>query len=213
MNPRESLPCEHRRLLNGGSDCRSSYSLNRLEMPVIRTTIRACAVLLLMSAVVRPAAGQNAVDVALSFYSKGGAYCFRVAPSGIALSEETEWTVMVLTSAANHHNTFRIRSVDAGDTGLKGSGLQAAGRLANDVWKFDGSRADFFDRFSEGIRAGKLRARVVRAGPPNLAQTTSERERAEMYLKFADKGTKVSFAAVEDLTAEEFQQYSEYFPD
>jgi len=160
-----------------------------------------------------PASAQSAVDTALSFYSKGGAYCFRVAPFGVALSEEREWTVMVLTSAANHHNTFRIRTVDAGDTGLSGSGLQTAGRLANDVWKFDGSRSDFFQRFSDGIRTGKLRARVVKAGPPNLAQIPSERERAELYLKFADKGTKVSFESVDDLSAEEFGKYSEYFPD
>jgi hypothetical protein len=129
------------------------------------------------------------------------------------MAEETEWTVMVLTSASNHRNTFKIRSVDPGDTGLRGAGLLTAGRLANDVWKFDGARADFFDRFAEGIRAGKLRARVVKAGPPNLGQIASERARAEIYLKFADKGSKVSFDKVPDLTAEQFQQYSEYFPD
>jgi len=160
-----------------------------------------------------PASAQNAVDSALSFYSNGGTYCFRVAPSGVALSEEREWTVMMLTSAGNHHNTFRIRSVDPGDTGLSGHGLQTAGRLANDVWKFDGSRTDFFQRFADGIRSRKLRARVVKAGPPNLAQIASERERAELYLKFADKGTKVSFEGVPDLTAEEFGRYSEYIPD
>ena len=168
------------------------------------------ALLLLVSA---PAAGQNAVDSALSFYANGGVYCFRITPFGTALAEETEWTVMMLTSSANHHNTFRIRSVDPGDTGLKGNGLQMAGRLANDVWKFDGSRSDFFQRFAEGIRAGKLRARVVKTGPSNLAQIGSERERAELYWKFADKGTKVSFEQVPDLTAEEFEHYSEYFPD
>jgi len=167
-------------------------------------------VLLLVAA---PVAAQNAVDSALSFYASGGAYCFRITPIGTALAEETEWTVMMLTSTANHHNTFRIRSVDAGDTGLKGNGLQAAGRLANDVWKFDGSRADFFQRFAQGIRAGKLRARVVKTGPSNLAQIPSERERAELYLKFADKGSKVNFEQVSDLTAEEFEHYSEYFPD
>ena len=156
---------------------------------------------------------QTAVDVALSFYANGGAYCFRVAPFGTPLSEEREWTVMVLTAASNHRNTFRIRSVEPGATGLSGARLQSAGRFANDVWKFDGTRADFFQRFGEGIRSGKLRARVVKAGPPNLAQITSERERAELYLKFADSGTKVSFDKVPDLTAEEFQQYSEYFPD
>ena len=180
---------------------------------MIRSTLRAVGALLLVLVATTTASAQNAVDSALSFYSKGGAYCFRVAPFGIPLSEETEWTVMLLTSAANHHNTFRIRSVDAGDTGLNGSGLQTAGRLANDVWKFDGSRSDFFQRFSEGIRKGKLRARVVKAGPPNLAQISSERERAELYLKFADKGTKVSFESVADLSPEEFGRYLEYFPD
>lgn len=120
---------------------------------------------------------------------------------------------MMLTSASNHHNTFRIRSVEPGDTGLSGSGLQTAGRFANDVWKFDGTREDFFQRFAEGIKAGKLRARVVKAGPPNLAQIASERERAELYLKFADKGTKVSFDKVPDLTPEAFQEYSDYYPD
>jgi len=184
-----------------------------LEVLVVRSTLRAVGVLLMVLASTPPASAQNAVDSAMSFYSKGGAYCFRVAPFGVALSEEREWTVMVLTSAANHHNTFRIRTVDAGDTGLSGSGLQTAGRLANDVWKFDGSRSDFFQRFSDGIRTGKLRARVVKAGPPNLAQIPSERERAELYLKFADKGTKVSFESVDDLSAEEFGKYSEYFPD
>ena len=180
---------------------------------MVRSTLRAVGALLLVLASTPPASAQNAVDSALSFYSKGGAYCFRVAPFGIALSEEREWTVMLLTSSANHHNTFRIRSVDAGETGLNGSGLQTAGRLANDVWKFDGSRSDFFQRFSDGIRKGKLRARVVKAGPPNLAQISSERERAEMYLKFADKGTKVSFESVADLSPEEFGKYLEYFPD
>jgi len=162
---------------------------------------------------VASASAQSAVDIALSFYAKGGAYCFRVAPFGTALSEETEWTVMVLTAAANHRNTYRIRSVEGGETGLSGSGLLTAGRLANDVWKFDGSRAEFFQRFGDGIKAGTLRARVVKAGPANLPQIASERERAELYLKYADKGTKVSFDRAADLTAEEFQQYAEYFPD
>ncbi|MEQ1911382.1 MAG: hypothetical protein ABMA15_21370 [Vicinamibacterales bacterium] len=185
---------------------------------MIRTTARVLAVMLLVMCSTRSASaqsptGQNAVDIALSFYAKGGAYCFRLAPQGTSLSEETEWTVMLLTAASNHRNTFRIRSVEPGDTGLSGAGLTAAGRLANDVWKFDGTRTDFFQRFAEGIRDGKLRARIVKAGPPNLAQITSERERAELYLKFADKGTRVSFDKVVDLTSEQFQQYSEYIPD
>jgi hypothetical protein len=180
---------------------------------MLRSAVRALGVCLILLAGAGVARAQNAVDAALSFYAKGGAYCFRVAPLGTALSEETEWTVMVLTSASNHHNAFRIRSVEPGDTGLKGSGLLTAGRFANDVWKFDGTRADFFDRFAQGIRDHKLRARVVKTGPPNLSAVDSERQRAELYLEFADKGTRVSFDKVPDLTAEQFLEYGEYFPD
>jgi len=180
---------------------------------VNRTISRVAGVVWLVMSSAPAANAQNPVDMAMQFYEKGGAYCFRVAPFGTALSEQTEWTVMLLTAASNHHNTFRIRSVDPGETGLKGRGLLTAGRFANDVWKFDGSRADFFQRFAEGIKAGTLRARVVNAAPPNIAQIKSERERAEAYLKFADKGSKVSFDKVPDLTPEEFMQYSEYFPD
>lgn len=180
---------------------------------MLRGGVRALGVCLMLLAGAGLASAQNAVDSALAFYARGGAYCFRVAPLGTALSEETEWTVMVLTSASNHHNSFRIRSVDPGDTGLSGPGLMTAGRLANDVWKFDGTRADFFDRFAQGIRDRKLRARVVKTGPPNLAAGLSERERAELYLKFADKGTRVSFDKVSDLTADQFLEFAEYFPD
>lgn len=177
-----------------------------------RRLVRVLAGVALLLAPASIAAAQNAVDAALAFYTKGGAYCFRVAPSGVALSEESEWTVMVLTSAANHHNTFRIRSVDPGETGLGGHGLLTAGRLANDVWKFDGSRSDFFQRFADGIKAGKLRARIVRTGPPNLVQL-SERDRAEQYLKFADKGTKISFDRAPDLAPDEFLTFADYVPD
>jgi hypothetical protein len=170
-----------------------------------------------LCAIVAAAAGeivvaQNAVDTALSFYSHGGAYCFRVVPEGTSLAEEREWTVMMLTSTANRRNTYKIRSVDPGDTGLSGSGLMTAGRLANDVFKFDGTRSDFFDRFAEGIRAGRLRARVVKTGPSNLADL-SERVRAEEYLKFAERGARVSFDKAHDLTADEFLAFSDYLPD
>lgn len=180
---------------------------------MVRGVVRALGVCLIVLAGAGVARAQTAVDSALAFYARGGAYCFRVAPLGTALSEETEWTVMVLTSVSNHHNAFRIRSVDPGDTGLSGPGLLTAGRLANDVWKFDGTRADFFERFAQGIRDHKLRARIVKAGPPNLPAVTSERERAELYLKFADKGTRVSFDKVPDLTADQFLEFSEHFPD
>ncbi len=173
---------------------------------------RGAAVALATFAASSIALAQNAVDAALSFYSHGGAYCFRAAPEGATLSEESEWTVMVLTSTANHRNSYKIRSVDPGETGLSGSGLLTAGRLANDVFKFDGTRSDFFERFADGIRAGKLRARVVKAGPPNLADLP-ERERAEQYLTFTDRGTRVSFDKTHDLTAEEFLAFSDYLPD
>ena len=120
----------------------------RMTLP--RTIARVLGVMLLGLLSAASAQSQNAVDAALSFYANGGAYCFRVAPPGTALSDETEWTVMVLTAASNHRNTYRIRSVDPGDTGLSGSGLLTAGRLANDVWKFDGTRSDFFERFAGG---------------------------------------------------------------
>lgn len=176
---------------------------------MVARSLAAFALLVALPAAVR---AQSAIDMALSFYSNGGAYCFRVVPFGTNLSEETEWTVMVLTGTSNRQNSFRIRSVDPGETGLSGTGLQTAGRFANDVWKFDGARAEFFERFSQGMRSGKLRVRVVNAAPANLA-SLSERQRAEEYLKFADRGSKVSFDKVPDLSVEEFQRYSEHFPD
>ena len=181
---------------------------------MIRTLARALGLWVLVLGLAPAALAQSAaVDSALAFYSKGGTYCFRVAPFGTALSEETEWTVMMLTAASNHRNSFRIRSVDPGETGLSKSGLLTVGRFANDVWKFDGTRADFFQRFAEGIRDKRLRARVVKLGPAALGDASSERARAELYLTFADKGSKVSFDKVSDLTPEQFLAFSEYFPD
>lgn len=178
-----------------------------------RVRSAAVAIVCLLWAAPTVVSAQTAVDSAIAFYQSGGAYCFRVAPFGTGLSEEPEWTVMMLTSKANRRNTFPIRSVDAGDTGVNKSGLQTLGLLANEVWKFDGSRLDFFERFAEGIREGKLRARVVKLVPPRLARATTERERAEVYLDFADRGSKVSFDKVPDLTPEEFETYSEHFID
>lgn len=160
-----------------------------------------------------PASAQGQVDAAIRFYSAGGSYCFRVVPPGVALSQETEWTVMVLTSASNRQNTFKIRDVAPGTTGLRGAALSAAGMTANGVWRLDSEREEFFKKFAAGIDAGALRARVVKAGPPNLAQLTSDRERAEVYLKFADRGSRISFDKVPDLTAEELGRYADYFPD
>ena len=87
--------------------------------------------------------------------------------------------------------------------------------LAEDISdsKFDGSRSEFFERFSHGIRDGRLRARVVKLVPPRLARASTERERADVYLDFADRGSKVSFDKAPDLTPDEFQTYSEHFID
>lgn len=160
-----------------------------------------------------PVFAQSEVDQAIAFYSAGGSYCFRIAPAGAVMSQEAEWTVMVLTSASNPNSMFKIRDVDPGRTGLRGAALTAAGMTVNSVWRFDGQREEFFNRFAAGIEAGVLRARVVKAGPANLSQLKSDRERADAYLKFADRGSRVSFDKVPDLTAKQFQAYVDYFPD
>lgn len=174
---------------------------------------RTAAVAVVVAVCSGTVAAESLVDAAIAFYERGGAYCFRLAPFGVSFSEETAWTVMVLTGTSNHRQTFRIRSVDPGDTGLKGPALKDAGRAASEVWKGDRTREEFFDRFVHGIRRGSLRARVVDAAPPTLARIESERARAELYLRFADRGSRVSFDKVADLSPEDFQHYSEYFPD
>jgi hypothetical protein len=160
-----------------------------------------------------PGFAQSEVDQAISFYSAGGSYCFRVAPAGVVMAQELEWTVMLLTNASNQKTVFKIRDVDPGGTGLRGAALAAAGMTVNSVWRFDGQRAEFFEKFAAGIDAGVLRARVVKAGPANLSQLKSERDRANVYLKFADRGSRVSFDKAPDLTAEQFRAYADHFPD
>jgi hypothetical protein len=159
------------------------------------------------------AAAQNDVDTALRFFADGGAYCFRIAPAGVALSEETDWTIMVLTSASNSRNTFRIRDVDAGASRLSGRALADAGLAVNGVWRSDTDRSEFFTRFEEGIRGHLLRARVVTMAPPNAGQLRTDRERVEAYLQFSERGERVSFDKGHDLTVEEFHKYWDYLPD
>jgi hypothetical protein len=165
----------------------------------------------LLSAV--PLDAQTQADVALSFFRAGGAYCFRIAPIGVALSDETEWTIMLLTSASNRKTAFKIRVLDPGATGLGGQRLKDAGMDVTGVWRSDRVREDFFARFAKGIAEHELRARVVRITPGNLAQLTSGRARAELYLKFSERGSTVAFDKVQDLEAAELAQYSEYLPD
>lgn len=155
---------------------------------------------------------QGEVDLAIRFFASGGAYCFRVAPEGIALVEETDWTVMVLTSGQNKSDTFRIRSVDPGRSGMTDGELSASRTAVANVWRLEGTREDFFDRFASGIEAGTLRARVVKLAPSGLAGMTPV-ARAEAYLKFADRGSRVSFKNAPDLTAGAFRQYATHFPD
>ena len=155
---------------------------------------------------------QSQADIAMKFFLQGGAYCFRLAPEGVNLSDETEWTIMFLTGRSTTKNTFRIRSVDPGATGLSGRLLTDVGVVVTSVWRRDGIRAEFFDRFASGIAGKTLRARVVRMAPPALASMTTG-QRAELYLKFADRGTKVAFDKAPDLTPAEFKAFAEYVPD
>src|SRR4029077_10381620 len=71
----------------------------------------------------------------------------------------------------------------------------------------------FFARFAKGIAQHELRARIVRISPGNLAQLTSGRARADLYLKFSERGSTVAFDKTQDLEAAELAQYSEYLPD
>src|SRR6185503_2204203 len=111
----------------------------------VRTTFSTAIVVGLLAAM--PAAAQTPADVALDFFRNGGAYCFRIAPAGVALSEETEWTIMLLTSASNRKTSFKIREIDAGATRLSGQRLKDAGRDVTAVWRSDRAREDFFARF------------------------------------------------------------------
>ena len=171
----------------------------------------ACVVLGL--AMAAPGFAQSRVDYALSFFEAGGAYCFRLAPAGVALSEERQWTVMVLTSASNRKNEFRIREVDAGSTGLRGSALAAAGSAVTGVWRSERERAEFFEKFAVAIDAGVLRARVLQIRPNNLDRLTTDGQRAEAYLRFSERGSRIAFDTAQDVGANELAQYAEYFPD
>jgi hypothetical protein len=155
---------------------------------------------------------QNEIDVAMEFFRDGGAYCFRLAPEGTNLSEETDWTVMMLTGGGNRRNEFRIRSMDPGATRLSGKALTDVGLAITSIWRRDRIRDEFFERFAVAITGGLLRARVVTLSPPGLSGMTL-RERAETYLKFADKGSKVDFSKSSDLTAEKLLSYQTYAID
>ena len=159
-----------------------------------------------------PVRAQTEADVALRFFQSGGAYCVRLAPEGTDLSEEAAWTVMMLTSSGSRKNTLPIRDVDAGTSGLRGPELTEVGLIVTSVWRRDRVREEFFDRFAAGIADGKLRARLITLTPPGLA-TMTPRQRAELYLKFSDRGTKVDFEKVADMPPDEFRKFRTYVPD
>lgn len=161
----------------------------------------------------RVLAGADDVNLAVRFFIDGGAYCCRVAPAGVAMASEASWTVLLLTSRSNRKTRFKMREVVGGQTQLPRAMMAEARRAVTDVWRLDRDREAFFAKFADGITNGRLRSRVVQTGPPTLATMTSDRERAETYLRFADSGATIDFGKAPDLTAEQFHAFLEYFPD
>jgi hypothetical protein len=159
-----------------------------------------------------PVRAQTEADVALRFFQAGGAYCVRLAPEGTDLSEEAAWTVMMLTSSGSKKNALRIRDVDAGTSGLRGPELTEVGLIVTSVWRRDRVREEFFDRFAAAITDGSVRARLVTLTPPGLTAMTP-RQRAELYLKFSERGTRVDFEKIADMPPDEFLRFRTYVPD
>ena len=159
-----------------------------------------------------PSAAAQEAELAMRFFSDGGAYCFRIVPEGTNLSEEAEWRIMVLTGTPNRRNEFRIRTVDPGRLRLGDEALKELGITITGVWRRERVRDEFFEDFANGIRRGVTRARVVTISPARLARMTRT-ERAEFYLDWADKGSRIDFGDVPDLTPEEFLAYRTYVPD
>lgn len=181
--------------------------LTRLALPAVPVTI--VTLLLLLSS---PLAAQSDVDPAIRFFLAGGGYCFRVAPEGVSMSEETEWTMLLLTSSENRRNEFKIRTIDPGPTRLGGEALTAVGESVTSLWRRESLRREFFERFAAAIKGGLLRAKVVKVVPPRLAQLKPT-DRAELYLDYADRGTRVDFSRGRDLTAEQFLEFESHNPD
>ena len=86
------------------------------------------------------------------------------------------------------------------------------GLAVTSIWRRDRVRDEFFEGFARAIAAGTMRARVVKIAPPRLTEMKAA-ERAELYLKFADRGSKVDFDRVPDLTVGEFLAFRTYVPD
>lgn len=172
----------------------------------------ALSLCLLLALVAGTVTAQTEADVAIQFFQSGGAYCVRLAPEATDLSDETEWTVMLFTSAANQKLKQKLRDMEPGKTGLRGQELTNAGLAVTGVWRRDRMRDEFFTRFAEGIREGRLQARVTKVAPPGLA-VMKPRERAELYLKLTDRGLSVDFEQVAKLEADEFLAFQSFVPD
>jgi hypothetical protein len=182
-------------------------------MAAARSMMRNRTLTILILVLLAPVlSAQNAADIGIRFFSDGGVYCVRVAPEGTNLAEETAWTVMMLTGVSYRRNTCRIRSFEAGATTISRDSLNRIGLSVIEVWRRESLREEFFGRFAQGIGARVLRARVVTLTPPRLA-AMSEMDRAEAYLKFSDRGSRVEFDKVPDLSAEEFLAFQTYNPD
>jgi hypothetical protein len=167
----------------------------------------------LLALLLGPAAvAAQEAERAMRFFSDGGAYCFRIAPEGTNLADEPEWRIMLLTGAANRRNDFRVRTVDPGRLRLDGEAVKELGMVITGVWRRDRIRDEFFEEFANGIRRGITRARVTTIKPPRL-ERMARTERAELYLDWADRGSRVDFSRAQDLTAEAFLAYQTYVPD
>jgi hypothetical protein len=187
-------------------DCRTNVALRGLRRARVIAALGAIVWL------TRFLNAQTAADIGIRFFGDGGVYCFRLAPEGTNLSEETSWTLMMLTGAANKKNTCRIRSFEAGPMDIGRQDLNRIGLSVIEVWHRESLREEFFARFAQGIEAGVLRARVVTLTPPRLA-TMSEMDRAEQYLKFSERGSRVDFEKAPNLSASQFVTFQTYNPD
>jgi hypothetical protein len=187
-------------------DCRTNAALRRLRRA---RGLAALGAIVWLTPFLN---AQTGADIGIRFFSDGGVYCFRLAPEGTNLSEETSWTLMMLTGVANKKNTCRIRSFDAGPMHIGRQDLNRIGLSVVEAWRRESLREEFFERFAKGIEAGVLRARVVTLTPPRLA-TMSEMDRAEEYLKFSDRGSRVDFEKVPNLSTNQFLTFQTYNPD
>lgn len=179
---------------------------------VTRRRFLAVAVATVSVAAARTAGAEVETDLAMRFFRDGGAYCFRLAPEGTNLADESTWTMMVLTSAANKRSEFPIRTMDPGPLRFREQALKDLGMAVTGIWRRERVRDEFFERFAAAIDSGDVRARVVTLAPPRLEGMTRI-QRADYYLDFADKGSRIDFRGGTDLSSSRFLEYQTWVPD